>query len=59
VSDAAALTPRPATLAKQQMEFQRSAETPTVCNVVEMVAREGRGHPALGEPDNASRLEQM
>jgi regulator of RNase E activity RraA len=34
----------PATLTKQQMEFLGSMDTPTVCNVVEMVAPERRGH---------------
>ena len=34
----------PATLTKQQMEFLQSMDTPTVCNVVEMVAPERRGH---------------
>src|ERR1041384_2771205 len=33
-----------ATLSKQQMEFLQSMDTPTVCNVVEMVAPERRGH---------------
>src|SRR5947209_17574169 len=33
-----------ATLTKQQMEFLQSIDTPTVCNVVEMVAPERRGH---------------
>src|SRR4029077_17881127 len=34
----------PAMLTKQQMEFLQSMDTPTVCNVVEMVAPERRGH---------------
>ena len=34
----------PATLTKQQMEFLQSMDTPTVCNVIEMVAPERRGH---------------
>ena len=34
----------PATLTKQQMEFLQSIDTPTVCNIVEMVAPERRGH---------------
>ena len=34
----------PATLTKQQMEFLTSMDTPTVCNVIEMVAPERRGH---------------
>jgi len=33
-----------ATLTKDQMEFLQSMDTPTVCNVVEMVAPERRGH---------------
>ena len=33
-----------ATLTKEQMDFLRSMDTPTVCNVVEMVAPERRGH---------------
>ena len=33
-----------ATLTTQQMEFLQSMDTPTVCNVVEMVAPERRGH---------------
>jgi len=33
-----------ATLTKEQMEFLQSMDTPTVCNVVEMVAPERRGH---------------
>ena len=33
-----------ATLTKQQMEFLQSMDTPTVCNVVEMVVPERRGH---------------
>ncbi len=33
-----------ATLTKQQMELLQSMDTPTVCNVVEMVAPERRGH---------------
>jgi len=31
-------------LTKEQMEFLKSMDTPTVCNVVEMVAPERRGH---------------
>src|SRR6185436_288008 len=34
----------PATLTKQQTEFLQSIDTPTVCNIVEMVAPERRGH---------------
>ena len=34
----------PATLTKPQMEFLQSIDTPTVCNVIEMVAPERRGH---------------
>src|SRR3982751_5381736 len=34
----------PATLTKQQMDFLKSMDTPTVCNVIEMVAPERRGH---------------
>ena len=34
----------PATLTKQQAEFLQSMDTPTVCNVIEMVAPERRGH---------------
>ena len=34
----------PATLTKQQAEFLQSIDTPTVCNIVEMVAPERRGH---------------
>ena len=34
----------PATLTRQQAEFLQSMDTPTVCNVVEMVAPERRGH---------------
>ena len=34
----------PATLTKEQMEFLKSMDTPTVCNVIEMVAPERRGH---------------
>src|SRR2546430_17637301 len=34
----------PATLTKQQTEFLTSIDTPTVCNVIEMVAPERRGH---------------
>jgi regulator of RNase E activity RraA len=37
-------TEMPATLTKEQMEFLRSMDTPTVCNVLEMVAPERRGH---------------
>jgi len=33
-----------ATLTKDQIEFLQSMDTPTVCNVVEMVAPERRGH---------------
>ena len=33
-----------ATLTKDQLEFLQSMDTPTVCNVVEMVAPERRGH---------------
>ena len=33
-----------ATLTKEQAEFLKSMDTPTVCNVVEMVAPERRGH---------------
>ena len=32
------------TLTKQQAEFLQSIDTPTVCNIVEMVAPERRGH---------------
>ena len=32
------------TLTKEQMEFLKSMDTPTVCNVIEMVAPERRGH---------------
>jgi regulator of RNase E activity RraA len=32
------------TLTKDQMEFLKSMDTPTVCNVIEMVAPERRGH---------------
>jgi regulator of RNase E activity RraA len=34
----------PASLSKAQAEFLQSMDTPTVCNVVEMVAPERRGH---------------
>src|SRR6187397_621101 len=34
----------PATLTKEQAEFLKSMDTPTVCNVIEMVAPERRGH---------------
>src|SRR5688500_20399437 len=34
----------PATLTEQQTEFLQSIDTPTVCNLVEMVAPERRGH---------------
>jgi regulator of RNase E activity RraA len=34
----------PATLTKQQTDFLKSMDTPTVCNVIEMVAPERRGH---------------
>jgi regulator of RNase E activity RraA len=34
----------PATLTEQQAEFLQSMDTPTVCNVVEMVAPERRGY---------------
>ena len=34
----------PATLTNQQIEFLQSMDTPTVCNVIEMVAPERRGH---------------
>jgi len=34
----------PATLTKQQAEFLQSMDTPTACNVIEMVAPERRGH---------------
>jgi regulator of RNase E activity RraA len=43
----AATKPRnamPATLTKEQAEFLKSMDTPTVCNVHEMVAPERRGH---------------
>ena len=33
-----------ATLTKEQAEFLKSMDTPTVCNVIEMVAPERRGH---------------
>jgi len=33
-----------ATLSKEQMDFLKSMDTPTVCNVIEMVAPERRGH---------------
>jgi regulator of RNase E activity RraA len=33
-----------ATLTKEQTEFLKSMDTPTVCNVIEMVAPERRGH---------------
>jgi regulator of RNase E activity RraA len=33
-----------ATLTRQQAEFLQSMDTPTVCNVIEMVASERRGH---------------
>jgi len=33
-----------ATLTKEQSEFLKSMDTPTVCNVIEMVAPERRGH---------------
>lgn len=33
-----------ATLTKQQLEFLASMDTPTVCNVIEIVAPERRGH---------------
>jgi regulator of RNase E activity RraA len=36
--------PMPATLTPKQMEFLKSIDTPTVCNIVEMVAPERRGH---------------
>ena len=32
------------TLTKEQMEFLKSMDTPTACNVIEMVAPERRGH---------------
>jgi regulator of RNase E activity RraA len=34
----------PASLSKAQAEFLQSIDTPTVCNIVEMVAPERRGH---------------
>src|SRR5436305_1972447 len=34
----------PATLTKEQTDFLQSMDTPTVCNVIEMVAPERRGH---------------
>src|SRR5215213_2362446 len=34
----------PATLTKEQTAFLQSIDTPTVCNIVEMVAPERRGH---------------
>jgi regulator of RNase E activity RraA len=34
----------PATLTNEQMKFLQSIDTPTVCNIVEMVAPERRGH---------------
>ncbi len=34
----------PATVTKEQLEFLQSMDTPTVCNVIEMVAPERRGH---------------
>src|SRR4029453_10052485 len=34
----------PATLTKEQAAFLQSIDTPTVCNIVEMVAPERRGH---------------
>src|SRR4051795_9011077 len=34
----------PATLTKEQTDFLKSMDTPTMCNVIEMVAPERRGH---------------
>src|SRR3954454_18289954 len=34
----------PATLTKEQTDFLKSMDTPTGCNVIEMVAPERRGH---------------